>query len=71
MITESWRIACSCKLIGEILEELFHSERARSACGSGKSKREPFDDALSTYKREMEKLNKKVSALERENAVKK
>lgn len=52
-------------LIGEIFDELSHADRAWKACGCGESVRETIDEAILTYKREVEKMNEKVSELER------
>ena len=35
------------------------------ACGCGESVRETIDEAILTYKREVEKMNEKVEKLER------
>ena len=50
-------------LIGEIFDELSHAELAWNACGCGESKRETIDEAINTYKCEVEKMNKKVENL--------
>lgn len=50
-------------LIGEILDELSHAEKAWLACGCGESVRETIDEAIRTYKCEVEKMNEKVENL--------
>ena len=63
MQTTIWTIEGAFGLIGEIFDELFHTERAWNACGCGESKRETIDDAINTYKFEVEKMNNKVENL--------
>ena len=58
-----WTINGLFGLIGEIFDELYHAEEARLVCGCGESKRETIDEAISTYKREVEKMNEKVEHL--------
>ena len=65
METNIWTIKGLFGLIGEIFDELSHADRAWKACGCGESKRETIDDAIRTYKCEVEKMNEKVSELER------
>ena len=65
MKTVSRRIAGAFGFIGEILDDLSHPDRAWNACGWGESVREMIDDAIRTYKREVEKMNEKVEKLER------
>ena len=60
MQTTIWTIQGLFGLIGEIFDELSHAEHAWNACGCGESKRETIDEAISTYKHEVEKMNKKV-----------
>lgn len=50
-------------LIGEIFDELSHDDRAWNACGWGESVRETIDEAIRTYKLEVEKMNEKVENL--------
>ena len=47
------------------MDELSHADRAWKACGCGESVRETIDEAILTYKREVEKMNEKVEKLER------
>ena len=63
MQTTIWTINGLFGLIGEIFDELSHTEEAWSACGCGESKRETIDEAIRTYKREVEKMNEKVENL--------
>lgn len=63
METTSWTIKGGFGLIGEIFDELFHDEEAQLVCGCGESKRETIDEAISTYKCEVEKMNEKVKNL--------
>ena len=63
MQTMIWTIKGLFGLIGEIFDELSHSEKAWLACGCGESVREMIDDAISTYKCEVEKMNEKVENL--------
>lgn len=65
MKTTSWRIKGAFGIIGEIFDELSHADRAWNACGWGESVRETIDEAILTYKREVEKMNEKVEKLER------
>lgn len=65
MKTTSWTIKGAFGLIGEISDELSHADRAWNACGWGESKREAIDEAIRTYKREVEKMNEKVEKMER------
>ena len=58
-----WTINGLFGLIGEIFDELYHAEEARLVCGCGESKRETIDEAIRTYKREVEKMNEKVENL--------
>ena len=51
-------------IIGEIFDELSHAEEAWKVCGWGESVRETIDEAIRTYKREVEKMNDKVEQLE-------
>ena len=61
MRSTSRRIVGACKLIGEVLDELRRGEGVRW----GESVRETIDEAIRTYKREVEKMNEKVEKLER------
>ena len=65
MTTTPWTIKGAFGLIGEILDELSHAEESWLMCGCGESKRETIDEAIRTYKREVEKMNEKVEKLER------
>ena len=65
MKTASRRIADAFGFIGEIFDELSYVEDAWNACGCGDSLRETIDEAIRTYKQEVEKLNEKVEKLER------
>ena len=60
MQTTIWTMNGLFGLIGEIFDELLHDEEARLVCGCGESKRETIDEAIRTYKHEVEKMNKKV-----------
>ena len=63
MQTTIWTINGLFGLIGEIFDELSHAEEAWIACGCGESKRETINEAINTYKREVEKMNDKVENL--------
>ena len=63
MKTTSWTIKGAFGIIGEIFEELSHADRAWDACEWGESVRETIDEAILTYKREVEKMNEKVEKL--------
>ena len=63
MKTTIWTIKGAFGLIGEIFDELSHAEAAWKACGWGESVRETIDEAILTYKREVEKMNEKVENL--------
>lgn len=63
MQTTIWTINGLFGLIGEIFDELSHAEEAWSVCGCGESRRETIDEAIHTYKREVEKMNEKVENL--------
>ena len=65
MKTTSWRIKGGFGLIGEVFDELSHAEEAWLACGCGESVRETIDEAIRTYRQEVEKMNEKVEMLER------
>ena len=67
MKTTIWTIKGAFGIIGEIFDELSHAEEAWLACGLGESVRETIDEAIRTYKREVEKMNEKVENLERRN----
>ena len=67
MTTTPWTIKGAFGLIGEIFDELSHAEEAWLACGCGESVRETIDEAIRTYKSEVEKMNEKVENLERGN----
>ena len=68
MTTTNWTIKGAFGLIGEIFDDLSHAEEAWLACGWGESVRETIDEAIRTYKREVEKMNEKVEKLVRMNA---
>ena len=63
METNIWTIKGVFGLIGEIFDELLHAEKAWLACECGESKRETIDEAIRTYKLEVEKMNEKVEKL--------
>ena len=65
MKTTFWTIEGLFALIGEIFDDLSHAEEAWLACGCGESVRETIDEAIRTYKSEVEKMNEKVEKLER------
>lgn len=64
MRTVSRRIVGAFQLIDEVLDELRHGDGVR--CGD--SIRETIDEAIRTYKLEVEKMNEKVEKLVRMNA---
>ena len=59
------RIADAFGFIGGVFDDLSYVENAWNACGCGESMRETIDEAIHTYKREVEKMNEKVEKLER------
>ena len=61
MRTASRRIASAFQLIVEVLGELRRGDGVRW----GDSIQETIDEAIRTYKREVEKINEKVEKLER------
>ena len=61
MITASRRIADAFGIIGEIFDELRRGDGVRW----GDSIRETIDEAIRTYRQEMERMNEKVEKLER------
>lgn len=61
MRTGSRRIADAFQLIGDVLGELRRGDGVRW----GDSIRETIEEAIRTYKREVEKMNEKVEKLER------
>ena len=65
MTTTFWTIKGLFGLIGEVFDELSHADRAWNACGCGEPVRETIDEAIRTYKCEVEKMNEKVETLER------
>lgn len=67
MKTTCWTIKGAFGIIGEIFDELSHADRAWKACGYGESVRETIEEAIRTYKSEVEKMNEKVEKLERRN----
>ena len=62
MRTASERIAGAFQLIDEVFDELKRCDGVRW----GESVRETIDEAILTYKREVEKMNEKVEQLERD-----
>lgn len=65
MKTTIWTIKGVFGLIGEIFDELSHAEEAWLACGLGETVRETIDEAIRTYRQEVERMNDKVEKLER------
>ena len=63
MRTASKRIKCGFDAICDVLDELSHPDRAWNACMWGESVREMIDDAIRTYKHEVERMNEKVENL--------
>lgn len=63
MQTTIWTINGLFGLIGEVFDELLRAEKAWLACECGESKRETIDEAIRTYKCEVEKMNEKVENL--------
>ena len=63
MTTTIWTIEGLFGLIVEIFDELYHADRAWNACGCGESVRETIDEAIHTYRQEVEKMNEKVEKL--------
>ena len=63
MTTTIWTIKGAFGCIGEVFDELSNADRAWKACGCGDSVRETIDEAILTYKREVEKMNEKVDNL--------
>lgn len=63
MKTTCWTIKGAFGIIGEIFDELSHADRAWNACGWGESVREKIDEAIRTYRQEVEKMNEKVEKL--------
>ena len=63
MKTTHWTIEGAFGLIGEIFDELSHEDRAWKECEWGESVRETIDDAIRTYRQEVEKMNEKVENL--------
>lgn len=61
MRTASQRIAGAFQLIGEIFDELKRGDGVRW----GDSIRETIEEAIRTYKSEVERMNEKVEKLER------
>ena len=59
------RIADAFGFIGEVFDDLSYVDDVWNACGCGDSIRETIDEAIRTYKREVEKMNEKVENLER------
>ena len=59
------RIADAFGFIGEVFDDLSYVEDAWNACGCADSIRETLDEAIRTYKSEVEKMNEKVEKLER------
>lgn len=69
MRTTSWRIKGGFGLIGEVIDDLSHADRAWNACGWGESVLETIDEAIRTYEQEVEKMNEKVEKLKRAKHV--
>ena len=65
MRTTPWTIKGAFGIIGEIFDELSHADRAWNACGWGESVSETIEEAILTYKSEVEKMNEKVEKLVR------
>lgn len=65
MKTTSHRIKGGFGLIGEVFDELSHADRAWKVCGWGEPMSETIDEAILTYKQEVEKMNEKVEELKR------
>lgn len=65
MTTTNWTIKGAFGIIGEIFDELSHADRAWNACGCGDSLRETINEAIRAYRQEVEKMDEKVSELER------
>ena len=65
MKTTPWTIKGLFGLIGEIFDELSHADRAWKACGCGEAMSKTIEEAIRTYKCEVEKMNEKVENLER------
>ena len=65
MRNASKRIADAFEFIGDVFDDLSYVEDAWNACGCVDSIRETINDAIRTYKCEVEKMNEKVEALER------
>ncbi len=63
MRTVRRRIANAFGFIGEVFDNLSYVEDAWNACGCGDSMRETIDEAIRTYKSEVEKMNEKVENL--------
>lgn len=57
------RIANAFGFIGEVFDDLSYVEDAWNACGCGESVRETLDEAIRTYRQEVEKMNEKVENL--------
>lgn len=57
------RIANAFGFIGEVFDDLSHAEKAWLTCGCGESVREMLDEAIRTYRQEVEKMNEKVENL--------
>ena len=58
------RIADAFGFIGEVFDDLSYVEDAWNACGCGDSIRETINEAIRTYRQEVEKMNEKVEKLE-------
>ena len=63
MKTTPWTIKGLFGLIGEIFDELSHEDRVWKACGCDESVRETIEEAIRTFRREVEKMNEKVENL--------
>ena len=64
MKTTSWTIKGGFGITGEIFDELSHADRAWKACGCGEPMNETIEEAIRTYRQEVEKMNEKVEKLE-------
>lgn len=63
MKTTSGTIKGAFGIIGEIFDELSNADRAWNACGWGEPVLDTIDEAILTYKHEVEKMNEKVENL--------
>ena len=63
MKTTSRRISNAFEFIGGVFDDLTYVDDAWNACGCGDSMRERIDEAIHTYRQEVEKMNEKVENL--------